>query len=340
MKKFDLADVLLTPAVKTPISSRSEVLAYTDSEMLPLITAPMDTVISKDNWYEFYKNGITPCLPRGINFSSQEESDMVSHLYPIFVSYSLSEVESSFFSPLSNYICIDVANGHMERLHKAVTMLKEKWGKNVVIMTGNIAHPLTYKVLAEAGADLIRVNIGTGNACLTSKQTSIGYPMGSLITECRKIKKEYNLSAEIIADGGMKDYSDIIKALALGADRVMIGSLFNFCIESAGDNYFYGVKIPQKLASWAFKKGFRIEKKYRGMSTKEVQKAWGKSELRTSEGIVTRRRVRYDLPGWCTNFRHYLESTMSYTGKRNLKEFIGETEYTLITPNVYRRFNK
>lgn len=86
------------------------------------------------------------------------------------------------------------------------------------------------------------------SGCTTAANVSINYPMGSLIAECYKQKTQLGLKTKIVADGGMRNYSDIIKALALGADYVMIGSTFNKAIESAGFNYLYGVKIPQKTA--------------------------------------------------------------------------------------------
>jgi GMP reductase len=340
MKKFDLTDVLLVPADPTPISSRSEIDPLDSQGMLPLITAPMDTVISKKNWEKFYNAGITPCLPRGIKWGAVQSLELIKKESPVFVSYSLSDVELPNFTPICQYICIDIANGHMTRLHDAVRTLKRKWGDSLTIMTGNVATARGYQILSEAGADLVRIGIGVGNACLTTKQTSIGYPIGSLIKECREMKTKKGLKSLIVADGGMKDYSDVIKALGLGADRVMIGSLFNFAIESAGDNYLWGIKISHKVAGFCFDMGLPVYKKYRGMSTKEVQRAWGKKVLKTSEGIVTRRQVKYRLSGWCDNFRGYLTSAMSYCGAAKLKDFIGEARYVKIPHSYFRRFDK
>jgi hypothetical protein len=76
------------------------------------------------------------------------------------------------------------------------------------------------------------------------------------------------------------------------------------------------------------------------MSTKEVQKAWGNSDLKTSEGVVRLNEVEYTLNGWVDNFRHYLKSAMSYTDSKNLSEFIGQVRYTLITQASFARYNK
>ena len=79
--------------------------------------------------------------------------------------------------------------------------------------------------------------------CLTSENAGIGYPLASLMKECYEVSQSINNPAKIVADGGIKSYSDILKALALGADYVQIGSLFNKALESCGDTYFKGIKI-------------------------------------------------------------------------------------------------
>ena len=145
----------------------------------------------------------------------------------------------------------------------------------------------------------------------------------------------------IVADGGMKSYADIIKALALGADYVMLGSILNKCLESAGETRLYGFKINQhgKLAKLAFSLGLPIYKVFRGMSTKQAQKAMGVTQ-KTSEGIVTRRKVEYTFEGWLNNFNHYLSSAMSYTNSKKLEEFIGNVQYELITEAAVERYRK
>jgi len=176
--------------------------------------------------------------------------------------------------------------------------------------------------------------------CLTTQQTGIGYPMGSLVKECRDIANTLDNPAKIIADGGMKKFSDIIKALALGADYVMIGSILNKSLESSGQNYFMKIPISKSIAKFLYFKGFTVTKKFRGMSTKEVQRKWGKTNLKTSEGVVRYRKVEYTLEQWTQNFTDYLKSAMSYTNSKTLKEFIGNVQINKITNNAYYRFKK
>jgi GMP reductase len=162
-----------------------------------------------------------------------------------------------------------------------------------------------------------------------------------LIKECYDIAKTYDDAAYIVADGGMQNYSDVIKALALGANFVMVGSLFNKAIDSCGENYlFKKIWIPQRIANLCYKNKITVYKKFRGMSTKEVQKKWGKKELTTSEGVVRFRKVEYNLKQWVNNFEDYLRSAMSYSNTKTLAQFIGKADTIKISDNAYNRFNK
>jgi hypothetical protein len=121
----------------------------------------------------------------------------------------------------------------------------------------------------------------------------------------------------------------------------MVGSLFNKAIDSCGDNYLWKkIKVPQSIAEWAYKHKIPVYKKFRGMSTKEVQKKWGKEVLTTSEGVIRFRKVEYGLQQWVENFESYLRSAMSYSNAKTLNEFIGYADTIEITNNAYKRFSK
>jgi IMP dehydrogenase/GMP reductase len=344
--KFDFNDILITPAVISSISSRSEVDVFYDNKKLPLITAPMIDVVGTDSLGHYLKNGINICLPR-----TEETTSMVDGL---FCSYSLNDFELKFLrtDSLENRllnsgcdisVCIDIANGHMQKLVDIIKEAKDKYGDNLQLMVGNIANPLTYQFLSEAGADYIRCGIGGGSACLTSVNTSIGYPMGSLIREVFDISLTVKgKPAKIVADGGFKNYGDIIKALALGADYVMLGSIFAKCYESSGEYYNDSGVLLHKFKDIEnqFNSGWKLFKKYRGMSSKEVQKLLNSEVIKTSEGTSKSIEVTDSLYKWTENFIHYLKSAMSYTDNKDLRSFIGGCEYTLITENAHKRFDK
>jgi IMP dehydrogenase/GMP reductase len=351
--KFDFNDILIQPVEVSEISSRDEVNPYYSNGHLPLITAPMDTVIGYKNQNVFVDNKIIPCQPRGVECGSNG-----------FTSYSLSEFRETFLSELLGItdeckILIDIANGHMKTLVDTVREAKKTYPM-MQLMVGNIANPKTFKRLSDAGADYIRVGIGNGGGCLTTEKTGVGYPMASLINECYVVSLKCKNSAKIVADGGMKTESDIIKALALGADYVMLGSILNKAIESIGQCYTrYSctdmisdmrngatinnsefLEIDQDAAKELFINGTSIYKEFRGMSTKEVQKKWGNTTLKTSEGVTRMRRVEYTLEQWVENFEHYLKSAMSYSNAKTLYDFKGFAKFNFITNNAYKRFNK
>ena len=353
--KYDFNNILIEPAVISYIVSRyndvNPFILINDRKYLPIMTAPMDTVINHDNYSYYNINDIIPVLPRNINYFEQigklgtlRFSEQTNN----FFSFGLSDFEKLLDQEelYIDNVLLDIANGHMNIIQNLARRFKKKFPE-VKLMVGNIANPETYIHLANTESiDFVRCGIGNGGGCLTTKSTSIGYPMASLIIETREIKnklEKLNSKRElpnIVADGGMKDYSDIVKALALGADFVMVGSLFNKCVESAGENYYRGKKISQEKAIKLYNKGIKTQKMFRGMSTKEAQKDLGVKNLKTSEGVVRYHDVEYSIAGWVENFKHYLRSAMSYTDSRNLNEFIGKVNYNIITSEAYERFNK
>lgn len=349
-KKFDFYDIILAPEVITDINSRYEDIDL--GSTLPLFTAPMDSVVDLKNINEFLNNKINVVLPRTISFIEYYTTPNINYANN-FISFGLGDIKllldnnNVIYNINSLYknqkILIDVANGHMKIIVDLCKQIK-KIRPDIIIMVGNIANPKTYQYyLNKNCVDYIRCGIGNGNGCLTTKNSTIGYPLASLISEINEIKLKYKSRGKIpyvVADGGMKDYSDIILALALGADFVMVGSIFNKAIESCGNNYLWKIKLNRKLAIKLFDMGLPIKKRFRGMSTKSAQKAMGKKILKTSEGIVTYRKAEYHIKGWVENLDHYLRTAMSYTNKKNLKEFIGLTKFKFITKNAYDRFNK
>lgn len=346
--KFDFDDIVIQPAVVSDINSRSDIKIYDENNMLPLFMAPMlDVAGSIQSRTKFLENKIYPVVPRNQLLLVR------NHDQRIWVALSLEQFKEWIdnfvpFQGMYYNVIIDIANGHQQQLIELINSAKEKINKGraakkVKIMVGNVGNPQTYVELSEAGANFIRLGIGNGSGCLTTEQTGIGYPMGSLIYDTYNESLSLKNPAKIVADGGMRKYSDIIKALALGADYIMIGGMFNKALESSGDTYLWKrIKVNQHsdLTKWLFFHNFKLYKKFRGMSTKEVQTILGNKILKTSEGITKYNKVKYDIAGWVDNLEHYLRSAMSYCGARTLEEFVGNTKTNLISTNAYRRFNK
>lgn len=339
-KKFDFKDITLVPETISSINSRSSIDIFTEDGKLPLFVSPMDTVVDGDNYELFLKENMEVCLPRGVHGGKTFSSVSLDEFEKM-----LSWYEEEDFSKESINILVDIANGHMIKLYELSKKFTEirKSPKHRLIV-GNIANPKTYEKFAEIGVDFIRVGIGGGSGCLTSANTGVHYPMASLINECYQIKKNGNYETKIIADGGFRNYDDIIKALALGADYVMLGGVLNKTLESCSQTKLFNRFPLSKENSeiiWEFFPKLRkhLHKEFRGMSTKEVQRKWGKQKLTTSEGIVKTNKVEYTLSSWVDNFKDYLKSSMSYTNSSTLDEFKG-SEFIFITENALRRFNK
>ncbi len=365
---YALNDITIIPTVVSGIDSRSECCPYVDmsrDKELPLFTAPMSCIIDDKNFEVFNDNCIKTIIPRNIPLNSR-----VSLVGSTFCAFSLDEFEGIFCLkiPLDSvsYICIDIANGHMKKLLDLCKRAKEIHGDKLVLMAGNIANPETYLEYAKVGIDYVRVGIGSGNACTTSANSGVHYPMASLIENCKEYKNLVELAfntedtavsrafsdsrfrnmcfnqitghfqnpfksiPKIIADGGFKNFDQIIKALALGADYCMLGEIFAKCKEACG-NFYTNYHLEKGLDSNDFKnlnwndilekKPFRM---YYGMSTKRAQMELGVTDpekLKTAEGIEKQVTVDYTLEQWVDNFKHYLRSAMSYTGCRTLEEF-------------------
>jgi IMP dehydrogenase/GMP reductase len=246
--RYGYNDLCIVPAVKTSIESRSECDPFYKDNTLPIFASPMSAVVSVENFHLWERNNIIPILPRNIDYNIRYDFLRQGK----WVALSLTEFEDIFINnddfveevSVIPHVLIDVANGHMQHLIDICKKVKRGWGDNIVLMAGNIANPDTYIEYCEAGIDYVRCSIGSGSCCTTASNTAVHYPIASLIDEINTIKESRKhiyesaydkFCTKIIADGGIRNFSDVVKALALGADYVMIGGVFASFIESAGE---------------------------------------------------------------------------------------------------------
>lgn len=312
----------------------------------------MGAVVDAENWKIFTENKIQAVVPRTVPLETRMELCEFT-----FVSLSLSEftefVEHNAMLLVNHYICVDLANGHMKALIDMCAKAKDKFGDRLVLMTGNIANPKTYYYYAKAGIDYVRVSVGSGACCITSCNTAVYMPIGSLISELVDIKKEvsrypgiYKSVPAIVADGGFNSFDRIIKALALGADYVMIGKLFAECEEACGEIYTQHkahdawTEEDKKYLIWDDDYGYYVKlREYYGMSTKHAQKLTGRKQMHTSEGITKYVYVNKTLSQWVENFTDYLKSAMSYTNSLTLDNF-RQSKRVFITEAARRSYYK
>src|SRR6185437_8069677 len=133
-------------------------------------------------------------------------------------------------------IVVDTAHGHSRGVLDAVTAIK-KHSNAVQVIAGNIATPEGARALIEAGADGIKIGIGPGSICTTRIVAGVGMPQFTAVLECAAACHEHGVPA--IADGGMRNSGDIVKAIAAGADAVMIGALLAGTDEAPGEVVLY-----------------------------------------------------------------------------------------------------
>jgi len=369
--KYALQDLAIVPEAVSAIRHRSQCSPYVSfckKMYLPLITAPMESVVSQFNYKVFEDNDIISVIPRTKTNPIEVRMKLCSE---VFCAFSLDEA-LNYFTTDSNIwtnkeipdfngckICIDIANGHMQALIETVEKIKELF-PNIIIMTGNIANPKAFFHLAEAGVDLVRVGIGTGSRCTTSSNSAVHYPLASLIEECYLSKVEHGYKTKIVADGGIGNFDDIITALALGADFCMCGNLFAKCIEAYGgklveyrrqDNsinrcFDHPIEYIRNKQLDIYKEfdltRYKYCREYYGMSTKRAQELMGipPEKMRTAEGISKYVDVEYTLAGWTENFRHYMRNAMSYTSSFTLDDFIGQVDLVVLSPTARAAYFK
>lgn len=218
-------------------------------------------------------------------------------------------------------IVVDTAHGHSSRVIDVIKEIKRTF--DIELVGGNVATFEGAESLIKAGVDAIKVGIGPGSICTTRVVTGVGVPQVSAIQECKRAAKKYHIP--LIADGGVKYSGDITKALAVGADSVMIGSLFAGTQESPGEVVLY--------------KG-RSYKEYRGMGSIGAMKEGSKDRYfqeeveenkLVPEGIEGRVSYKGPLSAYVFQLLGGIRSGMGYCGVRNIKELQEETKFIQIT---------
>ena len=337
--KYGYNDVSIVPAKISYVNHRSDVIPLYGHCMLPIFTAPMSSIYIKNNT-SFFMNDIYDIVPRSVDIKDR----LSTKLFGIWRAFSLSEIEKYFIEnrqdDFTYKICIDIANGHLNYLYEVVKKLKSLYPR-CKIMTGNIANPETLLIADNAGVDYIRLGIGSGSGCITSSNTAIHYPMASLINDCYRYKKQWNLKIKLIADGGIRNYDDVIKALALGADYVMIGGLFAECKDTNPNYYIKSNGVYCKANKEDLQNpDIQLYHKFYGMASKQGMKDLHLNK-HTAEGITRYIPIKYDsLHQWASNMKDYLRSAMSYCNVKRLRDFIGTPKVTIISNNAKNAINK
>jgi GMP reductase len=352
--KLDYKDVLIRPKRST-LSSRGEVdlerkfsfRNYQPEELIdvinnyhyrgiPIMSANMDGVGTFEMAEALAKQGLFTCLVK--NYSKH---DIVAWLdngngrsinnnwaYSMGITqYDLDKLDTVMGITHEGdikYVCIDVANGYSERFVEVVKQVRNQY-PHLVIIAGNVVTGEMTEELILAGADIVKVGIGPGSVCTTRIQTGVGYPQLSAVIECADAA--HGLGGHIIADGGCTTPGDVAKALAAGADFVMLGGMLAGTDQGGGevitkyyqtDEYYVDEKGNSQYVNEV--KHFV---QFYGMSSKAANDKHfgGLKNYRSSEGRTVLTPYRGDVEPVVQNILGGIRSAMTYCGARRLKDF-------------------
>ncbi len=312
-------DISLIPTSVSRIKSRKEV--DTTSRFLgiklslPVISSPMESVTGIEMAKELSDLG---CLGIVNRFDSSldeliKNGNGIRKIKSISVALNTPLDTIKKLSEGRKIICIDTANANNREVLKKTESIKNN--VNVKVIVGNIAHGDSLKQLVDSGADAVRVGIGSGSVCSTSIQTGIGIGQVSSLLNTYHAKKEGKFKIEIIADGGIKGAGDIAKAIALGADAVMLGRLLAGTRETPGEVIRYNDQL------W---------KKYRGSASFGV-----KMRNEFIEGEETMVAYKGAVKNVVNAISDGLRSSMSYMNCKSIKELRGIETFAVLSNYSY-----
>jgi IMP dehydrogenase len=220
-------------------------------------------------------------------------------------------------------VVVDTAHGHSEGVIQEVKRLKKKFPR-LEVVAGNVATAEGTRSLIEAGADAVKVGVGPGSICTTRVVAGIGVPQMTAIMDCAEEAAKWNIP--ILADGGIKYSGDVTKALAGGADAVMIGSLFAGTEESPGETILFQgrtYKVYRGMGS--------IEAMREGSRDRYFQEETDTDKKLVPEGIVGRVPYRGPLAETIYQLVGGLRAGMGYLGTRNIAELRNKPRFMKIT---------
>ena len=288
---------------------------------LPIFASPMDTVIDSKTAVILANRGVTPIIHRYCSPEDQLDiyQEVVSNLCPEStpVGVAIGTGEMCLNNAVDLYesgcrlFCVDAAHGHHHMSVRVVSYLKHLY-PDIFLIAGNVATRDGFEALADAGADAVRVGIGGGSVCSTRIVTGHGIPTFQSIIDCADTDR----SCYIIADGGIRNTGDIVKAYAAGADFVMLGSMLACKSESPGE-----IKVINDIT----------HKNYRGMASTSAQMSW-RGRVSVSEGVDSWRPVVENLDGAIDRIVAGIRSGLSYTGCSSIADFYAASEFVRVSP--------
>ena len=325
-------DVLLIPQYSSIVPSNTNISVNLSKKInlqLPFLSSAMDTVTESRMAIAMAKNGGMGVIHRNLNIKKQcDEIKKVKKIHlNVGAAIGTSKTELDRAKQLIDsgvdMIVIDTAHGHSKNVLSMLNKIK-KFSNKITICVGNIATGDAAKLLYNSGADILKVGIGPGSICTTRIVAGIGVPQITALLNVKKAMNKKNI--KIISDGGIKFSGDIIKAIAAGADAIMMGSIFAGTAESPGKIF----KLKNKL--YKFYRGMgSIGAMSSGSSERYFQKNHKDKSKFVPEGVESRVSYKGKVTNIIYQLQGGLRSSMGYIGAQKLKEVSKKSKFIKIT---------
>lgn len=320
---LDFQDVLIKPKRST-LKSRSEVSlirkfkfkwSSIQREFVPIIAANMSTTGTVNISKVMSEQKMITCMHKFITDDDVKEMQNWESKNPGYLKYvalTTGTLEQHYQRlqellrqlPQIDMICLDIANGYGEHFVDFVRRVRLDYPNNIII-AGNVATPEMTEALILAGADIAKIGLGPGSACITRKVTGVGVPQLSAASTCADAA--HGLDGMVISDGGCNVVGDISKALCCGADFVMLGGMLAGHDESGGEIVY---------------KDNKPYIQFYGMSSKKANDdfAGGLANYRSSEGRELLIPYKGPLINTLLDIQGGLRSTCTYIGAKTIKQ--------------------
>ena len=328
-------DILLVPHDSSPILSRSKINLSTKignpnnpagilNMVSPIISAPMGSISSHKMLHAINETGSIGMTCRSEDLEAKLQKSCDINKDTIGISINVADIYdgstvNKIISKGIRIILLDVANGHLKLAADATSDLRAMVPSSTHIMCGNVSSYGAYKMLMDAGADSVRVGIGGGAACTTRLMTGFGAPTLASIMNIYEHVKNDHING-IVADGGIKNSGDIVKALGAGASAVMLGSML------AGHDECESVDGKYYLSGLASKEYILKER-----DLKDV-----KNPIISFEGVTGEVSPKGPAFEGIHNMLNNVRSAFSYSGAPNIKELQNTLEYIEVSPQSMR----
>ena len=326
-------DVTLAPKYSEILPSEADTKVQLSKNLIlkvPLLSSAMDTVTESKMAIALAKAGGIGIIHRNLDINKQvQEIKKVKSknlLVGAAVGAGPKEMKraEAILKEKINLIVVDTAHGHSKKVAEIIQSIKKNKLNQTTLCAGNIATSEAAKFLINLGVDIIKVGIGPGSICTTRLVAGIGVPQLSAILDVKKGIK--NKKVSIISDGGIKFSGDIVKALAAGADAVMIGSLFAGTTET-----------PGKL----IKKNGQLYKNFRGMGSigamnkgsadRYFQKKYKDTSKYVPEGVEGLVKFKGNVENIIYQLTGGLKSSMGYLGSKKIQDLRKKPKFLKIT---------